>query len=219
MREGIAATYQPFVLGDVSQLPGIVNAIVNLRGLNVTIPYKTAVIPYLHELSPVAESVGAVNCIDIRQGMLKGYNTDVTGFGRSLMPLLKDHHHHALVLGTGGSSRAVTYVLQKLGIRYQMVSRHRRPGCMPYEALNADIITHHPLIINTTPLGMHPDVASRPPLPYEAITDRHLLFDLVYNPVETAFLHQGKKRGATIRNGLEMLQIQADASWEIWTGS
>ncbi len=216
-REGIAATYQPFILKDVSQLPGIVNAIINLRGLNVTLPYKTAVIPYLHAMSDVAEAIGAVNCIDIRNGQLKGYNTDVTGFAESLKPLLESHHHHALVLGKGGSARAVCYVLEKLGIRYQQVSRQVTENVLSYADLNAEIIASHLLIINTTPLGMFPDVHSFPAIPYEGISSRHLLFDLIYNPQETLFLQNGKNRGAAIKNGLEMLQLQAEASWKIWT--
>lgn len=218
-RDGIAATYQPFILKDISQLPGIVNAVINLRGLNVTIPYKTAVIPYLDELSEVAEEVGAVNCIDIRDGILKGYNTDVTGFYQSLMPLLQSHHHHAMVLGKGGSARAVCYVLRKLGIRYQQVSRQGGENVMTYDELTKETIAAHALIINTTPLGMYPDVKSYPPIPYEALTSRHLLFDLIYNPQETQFLYQGKKRGAEVKNGLQMLQLQADASWDIWTNN
>lgn len=215
----IAATYQPFLLRHISQLPGIVHAVMNLRGLNVTIPYKSSVIPYLHELSDVADEVGAVNCIDIRKGYLKGYNTDVTGFAQSLTPLLEVHHHHALVLGAGGSSRAVCYVLRKLGVRFRVVSRQDRPGFLQYEHVTPDLLAYHALIINTTPLGMYPHTTLKPLLPYDALTERHLLFDLIYNPLETAFMTEGLRRGASARNGLQMLQSQAEASWDIWTKS
>jgi shikimate dehydrogenase len=188
----------------------------NLKGLNVTIPYKKAVIPFLQYPSKVVQTIQACNCIRLYEGALYGYNTDVIGFEQSLIPFLKPHHQKALIFGTGGAAAAVQWVLQKLGIPYQLVSRKPAPGVISYDSLDAGIIAAHSLLINTSPLGMYPKVDESPALPYEAITAKHHLYDLIYNPAETKFLSLGAAQGATTQNGLAMLHIQAAASWEIW---
>lgn len=214
-REGIDADYKTYALEHIDALDDLL-ANYPLRGLNVTIPYKNLVIEHLDELDLVAAETGAVNCIDIRDGRRKGYNTDITGFEQSLKPLLRGQHDKALVLGTGGSSRAVRYVLQQLGIAYRQVSRHLSEDTIAYAEVTEDVVAAHKLIINTTPLGMHPKTEEAPLIPYEAIGDEHLLYDLIYNPAETQFLLEGRSRGATTKNGYEMLVLQAEASWEIW---
>lgn len=187
-----------------------------LKGLNVTIPYKKLVIPFLQHPSSVVQSIQACNCVKLHEGALYGYNTDVIGFEQSLLPYLQPHHHKALIFGTGGAAAAVEWVLKKLGIDYQMVSRTASEGCISYESLSAEVIEAHTLLIQTSPVGMYPNVDEAPNLPYEAITSKHHLYDLVYNPAETKFLALGAAQGATTQNGLEMLHLQADASWEIW---
>ncbi|MBQ7258757.1 MAG: shikimate dehydrogenase [Paludibacteraceae bacterium] len=184
----------------------------SLDGMNVTMPYKQAVIPYLDRLDETAESVGAVNVVHQRVG----YNTDCIGFMESLKPLLREYDRKALVLGTGGASKAACYGLKKLGVTPTLVSRTPKEGMLSYEELNEEIMAGHTVIVNCTPLGMLPDVNSCPPIPYELITPRHLLFDCVYNPEETLFLQKGKAQGATIQNGIGMLLGQAKAAWEIW---
>lgn len=216
---GIDATYQAFPIQDIGQLKVLLATHPQLAGLNVTIPYKQAVIPYLHELDATAAKTQAVNCIDIQKGKLKGYNTDVTGFQRSLEPLLQPHHNAALILGSGGSARAVAWVLTNLHIPFIKVSRTGRSSAIAYPDLTKEIITDHPLIINCTPLGMHPEVNAAPDIPYHHLTDRHLLYDLVYNPEETLFLSKGRQHGTATKNGLEMLHLQADASWDIWSAA
>lgn len=213
---GIDAVYKAFELKSINELPRLLNTYSQLKGLNVTIPYKQEVIPYLNSLDEAAEEIGAVNCIAFEQGSLKGYNTDILGFELSLNPLLQPHHNRALVLGTGGSSKAVKYVLRKLGIPYLSVSRNKDEDTITYDELNEELINKHTLIINTTPLGMHPHVDDYPPIPYQFITNQHLLYDLIYNPQETKFLSLGKARGAAVKNGLEMLHLQAEESWRIW---
>jgi len=215
-REGIDATYTAFSLEQVTALPALLDAHPDLQGLNVTIPHKTTVIPYLDDLDPAAAAIGAVNCIAIRHGRLKGYNTDATGFEESLKPLLRPHHNRALVLGSGGASKAVCYVLKKLGIDFCIVSRKPDPHMLAYHDINETLLTRYPVIINTTPLGMSPDTDRCPELPYQHLTPVHLLYDLVYNPEETKFLMFGRRRGAAIKNGMEMLHLQAEAAWRIW---
>jgi shikimate dehydrogenase len=188
----------------------------SLEGLNVTIPYKKLVIPFLQHPSSVVQSIQACNCIKLHQGALYGYNTDVIGFEQSLMPYLQPHHQKALIFGKGGAAAAVEWVLQKLGIAYQLVSRTASEGCISYESLTNDVIAAHTLLIHTSPVGMFPNTEEAPNLPYEAITSKHHLYDLVYNPAVTKFLEKGAAQGATTQNGLEMLHLQADASWEIW---
>jgi len=217
-KEGLDANYLLCELDSISKVNTIFAK--NWQGLNVTIPYKEQIIPYLNEVDELAATIGAVNTIQVRQKegkiWLKGYNTDVIGFEQTLRPLLKSHHTQALVLGTGGASKAVIYVLKKLNISYSCVSREAGIDKLSYDELNAEIITTHTLIINTTPLGMFPDIEGYPDIPYSAIGERHLLYDLVYNPKETVFLKKGKDFGANIMNGLNMLQLQAEAAYKIW---
>lgn len=215
-KEGIDATYTAFPINTIDKLPSIIWSNNNLRGLNVTIPYKTSVIPYLHAIDEEAAQIGAVNCIVVNKKMLKGYNTDVIGFRQSLIPMLKPHHKHALILGTGGGAKAVSYALEQLGIPYVNVSRKKGNGVWSYDELTPDIMLQRTIIINTTPLGMYPNLGTCPPIPYGYITPNHLLYDLIYNPLETRFLELGKKQGAATINGYEMLHIQAEASWQIW---
>ena len=184
-----------------------------LDGMNITFPYKQAVIPYLDRLDETANMIGAVNVIYKRVG----YNTDCLGFMDSIRPLLRNYDTRALVLGTGGAAKAVCYGLTKLGITPTLVSRTPKEGMLGYNELTDNVMTAHTLIVNCTPLGMLPDIDSCPPIPYEKITARHLLFDCVYNPEETLFLSKGKAQGATIHNGLDMLTGQAQAAWKIWT--
>ena len=190
-----------------------------LQGLNVTIPYKKEVIPFLQFPSAVVKLINACNCIRKFNGALYGYNTDVIGFENSLLPFLKPHHKHALILGTGGASAAVEWVLQKLNISYHIVSRTLGGGKINYDQVTPSLLATHTLIINTSPLGMSPNVNEAPALPYEAIGAAHHLYDLIYNPSETLFLQQGAAQGATVQNGLEMLHIQAEKSWEIWNAA
>ncbi len=216
-REGIRdCMYESFPIPEINELPALLAQYPDLQGLNVTIPYKQAVMSYLDELSPAAAQIGAVNCIHFKEGRKTGYNTDAIGFRRSLEPLLQPHHNKALVLGTGGAAKAVQYVLEGLNIPYKLVSRQASADSISYEQLDAATMASHTLIVNTTPLGMYPNVSAAPALPYEQLTDKHLLYDLIYNPAVTAFLQQGADRGATIKNGHEMLILQAEASWEIW---
>ena len=212
----IDATYELFPIEAISEFVELLYSSPELSGLNVTTPYKESVIRYLDQMDPVAVAIDAVNCIVIRNGKTKGYNTDATGFKKSLNPLLKSQHTSALILGTGGSSKAVAYALTQLGIPFQKVSRVKTEGVLSYEELSGDVISHHKLIINTTPLGMYPHIDEVPPLPFDHITEQHLLFDLIYNPEETKFLAMGREKGAAVKNGFEMLQLQAEASWEIW---
>ena len=211
------AVYEAFPLADITDFPALVQSSPNLCGLNVTIPYKEAIIPYLDDIDYVAARIGAVNTILFRNGRKKGYNTDIIGFEQSLIPLLQPAHMHALILGTGGSSKAVAHVLRELGIALQFVSRTPHDGCIVYGDLTPEIIALHKLIINTTSLGMYPNIDAAPAIPYDAITPQHLLYDLTYNPEETRFLILGKTAGAAIKNGFEMLQLQAEAAWDIWT--
>ncbi|MDB5226531.1 MAG: Shikimate dehydrogenase substrate binding domain protein [Bacteroidota bacterium] len=188
----------------------------DLVGLNVTIPYKEKILPFLDGLHHEAEKIGAVNTIKFMNGKKIGYNTDIYGFKASLQPLLKRQHKHALILGTGGAAKAVAYVLNELAISFQYVSRTKSKEYFSYEELNAAIMDRSKLIINTSPVGMYPQTEEAPAIPYEFITREHLLYDLIYNPEETRFLKLGKEKGAQIKNGLEMLRHQAEKSWLIW---
>ncbi|MDZ4844923.1 MAG: shikimate dehydrogenase [Chitinophagales bacterium] len=209
--------YENFELPKIDLLRNVVAENPDLRGLNVTIPYKEAVIRYLDELSDDALEIGAVNTIKISSGKLKGFNTDYIGFTRSLIPLLKPSHKKALILGTGGSSLAVKYALEKLGIEYLIVSRNPfEENEIGYDAVNESLLNEHTLLINTTPVGMFPDVSNAPEIPYQFLGEQHLLFDLIYNPEETIFLKSGKEKGATTKNGSEMLALQAEEAWKIW---
>ncbi len=213
--------YKLFPLKQIEQFPELIKDNISLQGLNVTVPYKESVIRYLDKMSDVVREIGAVNCIKIaktEQGtQLIGYNTDVFGFETSLKPHLKSWHQHAIILGTGGSAKAVAYVLKKLGINYTYVSRKPvNKDAISYPDLTKLFIKSHLLIINTTPLGMFPLTKNFPKIPYDHLSVQHLLFDLIYNPEQTQFLKKGKLQGATILNGLEMLHVQAEKSFEIW---
>jgi shikimate dehydrogenase len=207
----------------VRDLVGLVGRETEIIGLNVTIPYKQEVIRFLTDMDDTARRVGAVNTILIKgpegRRSMYGYNTDVYGFRQSLLPLLKPDHAIALVLGSGGASRAVEFVLKELGISCTFVSRNPSENLLGYEDLNLKVMDAHKLIINTTPLGTFPDIDACPNIPYPLLTPRHVIYDLVYNPAETRFLRLGREQGATTMNGLKMLELQAEASWNIWTGS
>ncbi len=209
-------SYENFDLTDISDFPELIKTSKNLAGLNVTIPYKEAVIPYLDELEPSARTIGAVNTIKISPTGLKGYNTDAYGFEKSLEPYLKEHHKKALILGTGGASKAIAYVLEQLGISFKFVSRTGKNNGYTYNALDKTILEEHTILINCSPVGTFPKVTDKPDIPYIHISEKHLLFDLIYNPEKTAFLSHGEKQGATITNGLPMLKYQAEKAWEIW---
>lgn len=215
-REHIDAEYVNFEIPSADMLPGIVQTNPNLRGLNVTLPHKEAVIPMLDELSDEAKEIGAVNVIRVRDGRLKGFNSDIIGFMDSIRPLLKPWHQHALVLGTGGASRAIRVGLQRLGIEWTYVSRTPAPGRLTYADLTSELMEHYQVIVNCSPVGMFPHVDACPDIPYQLLTGRHLLYDLVYNPQETLFLKRGAEHGAAVKNGLEMLHLQALASWRFW---
>ena len=212
-REKINAHYKLFELKSINEFPELLKHHKELSGINVTIPYKQSIIQYLDALDTAAAEIGAVNCIRFKEGLLKGFNTDVRGFEKSLKPLLKPHHNNALILGSGGGSLAVQFVLRKLNIGFSVVSRTQQ---LTYEILDDEMIEKHTLIINTTPTGMYPHVKEMPDIPYRSIGDKHLLYDLIYNPEETKFLQVGKEKGAQIKNGFEMLQLQAEESWKIW---
>lgn len=212
---GIDAQYLNLEIPDIDQFKEVI-ATNELSGLNVTIPYKQQVIPFLDKLSEAAQQIGAVNTIQFSSGKLIGHNTDYVGFRDSLKPLLRPHHTKALVLGTGGSSKAVVYALQQMGIDVLQVSRKPSVGQVTYADINEQILAEHTLLVNTTPLGMSPNVNEAPDLPYQYINHTHLFFDLVYNPAETLFLQKAKAQGATVKNGLEMLQLQAEAAYAIW---
>ncbi len=209
-------SYELYPISDISQLPSLLQEHPDLEGINVTIPYKEQVIPFLDELSPVVEEIGACNCIRIRNGKLTGFNTDVIGFEETLSRKLMPHHRHALVLGTGGAAKAVHYVLKKKSVSFVQIGRTKRGEILDYSSVTPELLSTHTLIINTTPLGMYPNLDEAPELPYEVLTPAHYLYDLVYNPAKTLFLQKGEVYGASIENGADMLVIQADASWDIW---
>ena len=220
----VNAKYDNFPIPSIESFAGLWKENPNLEGLNVTIPYKKEVIPFLQHSSAVVQEINACNCIRKFNNELYGYNTDVIGFEKSLLPFLQPHHTHALILGTGGASAAVQWVLQKLNIQFQLVSRNTNTieantemkASLSYDQLAASVIESHTLIINTSPLGMYPNTNEAPPIAYEGITAQHHLYDLVYNPIETLFMQKGLAKGATVQNGLAMLHIQAEESWAIW---
>lgn len=218
--EMIDAEYRNFDIDTIKSFPTIIEEYSNLRGVNVTIPYKELIIPFLDELSEYAQAIGAVNVIKIsrnHEGVhLKGYNSDVIGFTDSIRPLLKPFHKKALILGTGGASKAIRYGLYKLGIETCFVSRRPKEGMLTYSDLTADIMAEHTVIVNCSPVGMFPHTDERPDLPYQFIGSHHILYDLVYNPDETLFMKSGREQGATTKNGLEMLILQARAGWNFW---
>lgn len=216
-REGLADhRYELFPLESIGELPALLESKPELQGLNVTIPYKQAVLPYLHE-NHLPPGLDACNCIRIENGRLAGYNTDYIGFRDSLQPLLQDHHRQALVLGNGGATRAVVHALRELGITYDIVSRELHgDSSLTYRDLDEKTMRAATLIINASPVGMHPHEDACPEIPYQFIGPRHILYDLIYNPHLTLFLRQGEERGATVKNGREMLERQAEANWLVW---
>jgi shikimate dehydrogenase len=210
------AVYQNYPIEDIASCKLLWAENAELQGLNVTIPHKKSVIPFLDKPSSVVQAIQACNCIRKFNGAYYGYNTDVIGFEKSLLPFLKPHHTKALVLGTGGASAAVVWVLNKLNIKYLIVSRTISDNTVNYQQLTKDIVGEYPLIINTSPVGMYPNLDQAPQIPYEAISDKHHLYDLIYNPAETKFLKKGAAKGASTQNGLAMLHVQAEESWKIW---
>lgn len=220
--EDIDAQYLNFELPNIESLPEVIDMNPELKGLNVTIPYKEKVISYLDYISPETRAIGAVNVIRVshkgKNVVLRGYNSDVIGFTKSIEPLLDRYHKKALILGTGGASKAINYGLRSLGLETVFVSRFKRPGTIQYDEITPEVIKEYNVIVNCTPVGMYPKVDVCPQLPYEAMDSHTLLYDLIYNPDQTLFLQKGAERGATVKNGLEMLLLQAFASWEFWNG-
>lgn len=218
--EGIDAKYINFEILHIEDLTEILDTTPELKGLNVTIPYKEKVISYLDFISPEATAIGAVNVIKVEHKgnnvKLKGYNSDVIGFTRSIEPFLEPCHKKAFILGTGGASKAINYGLKSLGLETVYVSRFERPGTIQYDKITPEIIKEYNVIVNCTPVGMYPHTDECPELPYEAMDSHTLLYDLIYNPDETLFMKKGKEQGATVKNGLEMLLLQAFASWDFW---
>lgn len=212
--------FELFSLNTIEEFQKLIDAEKSLHGIAVTIPYKETVMQFLDEINPAAQAIGAVNCIQFSEGKLKGYNTDVIGFEQSLLPLLKAYHTKALILGSGGSSKAVKYALTKNSIDYKIVSRtvNEDADTISYKDLDATIMDAYTIIINCTPVGMYPDEHLSPEIPYELITEKHLLYDLTYKPEKTKFLQKGEERGAAIKNGFEMLVLQAEENWKIWNG-
>ncbi len=213
-------TYTNFPLNDIQDFLPFIKTNLQLNGFNVTIPYKESIILFLNELSEEAKEIGAVNCIKINDGKLIGYNTDVYGFSQSIKPFLDANHERALILGTGGASKAVAFALKKIGVEICFVSslQKQKPNTFHYSEINSAVMNAFKCIVNTTPLGTFPNIDECPNIPYEFISPEHLIYDLVYNPEQTLFLKKAKEHGAIIVNGLSMLQLQAEKSWEIWTG-
>lgn len=220
--EDINAKYINFEIPSIENLPEIITTNPELKGFNVTIPYKEKVMSYLDSISPEARSIGAVNVVKVihngKKVILKGFNSDVIGFTRSIEPLLEKCHKKALILGTGGASKAINYGLKSLGLETVFVSRYERPDTIQYKDVTADVIKEYNVIVNCTPCGMYPHTEVCPDLPYDAMDTHTLLYDLIYNPDETLFMKRGREHGATAKNGLEMLLLQAFASWEFWNG-
>ncbi len=209
-------TYENFDLQDIKEFASLIKENKDITGFNVTIPYKQDVMSYLDSLDPKAEKIGAVNTIKTTKDGLRGYNTDIHGFQKSIEPFLRKRHKKALILGTGGASKAVAFVFNELGIAYKFVSRTAKEHQFSYEQLTKEIIEDYTVIVNCSPLGTHPNIKDKPAIPYKHLSKEHLLFDLIYNPEKTAFLQEGEKLGAAICNGSKMLELQAEKSWEIW---
>ena len=220
--EGINAKYMNFEIPSIDGLPEVISSNPELKGLNVTIPYKEKVMEFLDYISPEARAIGAVNVIKVvhngKKVLLKGYNSDVIGFTKSIEPMLEDYHKKALVLGTGGASKAINYGLKALGLETVYVSRYEKPDTIQYDKITPDVVREYNVIVNCTPLGMYPNYDQCPDLPYEAMDEKNILYDLIYNPDETLFMKRGAQYGAQTKNGLEMLLLQAFASWEFWNG-
>ena len=210
--------YVNFDLQNIEDFPSIIDENEHLKGINVTIPYKEEIIPFLSKIDKTAKKIGAVNTIKFtKRGNLKGYNSDVVGFENSLIPLLKKHHKRALILGTGGASKAIAYALKRNDIKYKFVSRNPEGKKeISYNSLTKEVMENHTIIINSTPLGTFPDIDKCPNIPYQFITKNHILYDLIYNPAISTFLSKGKEKEAITKNGLQMLELQAEESWRIW---
>ena len=210
--------YVNFDLQNIEDFPAIIDDNEHLKGINVTIPYKEDIIPFLSKIDKTAKKIGAVNTIKFtKRGNLKGYNSDVVGFENSLIPLLKKHHKRALILGTGGASKAIAYALKRNDIKYKFVSRNPEGKKeISYNSLTKEVMEKHTIIINSTPLGTFPDIDKCPNIPYQFITKNHILYDLIYNPAISTFLSKGKEKEAITKNGLQMLELQAEESWRIW---
>ena len=210
--------YVNFDLQNIEDFPSIIDENEHLKGINVTIPYKEEIIPFLSKIDKTAKKIGAVNTIKFtKRGNLKGYNSDVVGFENSLIPLLKKHHKRALILGTGGASKAIAYALKRNDIKYKFVSRNPEGKKeISYDSLTKEVMEKHTIIINSTPLGTFPDIDKCPNIPYQLITKNHILYDLIYNPAISTFLSKGKEKEAITKNGLQMLELQAEESWRIW---
>ena len=212
--------YKQLEIPSIDLLAEVLDSNPELKGLNVTIPYKQKVMPFLDNITPEARAIGAVNVIKVihegKKTKLKGYNSDVIGFTQSIEPMLERFHKKALILGTGGASKAIDYGLKSLGLETVFVSRYERPDTIQYKSITPDIIEEYNVIVNCTPVGMFPKTENCPPLPYEAMNNRTILYDLIYNPDETLFMKRGAEHGANVKNGLEMLLLQAFASWEFW---
>ncbi len=211
-------SYRNYDLPEIEEFPFILyHREEDFQGFSVTIPYKQSIIKYLDGIEGDARSIGAVNTIKVtNNNELVGYNTDVYGFQKSIKPLLKIHHKKALILGTGGASKAVAFAFEKLGVAYKFVSRNENKDYLSYAQLSKKIMEEYTIVVNCTPLGTHPTIENSPNIPYQFLSSKHLLFDLIYNPSETKFLREGRNQGAIIKNGLEMLELQAEKSWEIW---
>lgn len=219
--ENIDAVYENYEIPSIDALPEVLSSNPELKGINVTIPYKEKVLPFLDSISPEARAIGAVNVIRVshkgNKTILKGYNSDVIGFTKSIEPMLdKKLHQKALILGTGGASKAIDYGLRNLGLETVFVSRYERPGTIQYKNVTPEVVKEYNVIINCTPLGMYPKTEVCPELPYEAMDSHTILYDLIYNPDETLFMKRGAEYGANVKNGLEMLLLQAFSSWEFW---
>ncbi|MBP3757365.1 MAG: shikimate dehydrogenase [Prevotella sp.] len=218
--ENINARYINFEIPSIEALPEVLASNPELKGLNVTIPYKEKVMSYLDQISPEARAIGAVNVIRVtnkgNKVLLKGYNSDVIGFTKSIEPMLEKWHKKALILGTGGASKAINYGLRSLGLETVYVSRYERPGTIQYHRITPEVVKEYNVIVNCTPVGMYPHADECPNLPYEAMDSHTILYDLIYNPDETLFMKRGMEYGANVKNGLEMLLLQAFASWEFW---
>jgi shikimate dehydrogenase len=218
-KEGISdSIFESFPIASIEEFPELLKSNPLLKGLSVTIPYKEQVLPYVHELSEEVKVIGATNSIKISEGKLTAFNTDIAGFERSFGKLLQPHHKKALVLGTGGASKAVQYVLKKLAIHFLVVTRNKegRHPFIGYDDIDAAVMNEYSIIINCSPVGMYPNENAAPAIPYQLVSASHYLYDLVYKPAETLFLKNGKERGATVQNGYEMLLLQAEESWRIW---
>ncbi len=212
------AAFELFPIKDINEFPNLLQENLNLKGLAVTIPYKQSVLPFINYVTVAAKEIGAVNCIKFVDGHTTGHNTDVIGFEKSLMPLLQLHHSKALVLGTGGSSRAVQYVLNQIGIPFLLVGRDKSnaDNCVNYSEVDGGLMNEYSIIINCTPIGMSPNENEMPSIPYNLLSEKHLLYDLIYTPEKTLFLQEGESKGCTIKNGFEMLVLQAEENWKIW---